>query len=539
MLDANDLYGNNLLTKLAENKVILLPIYALEIANYLCNSYQQCMMKDEVEYQNKVLGWYQYQGKDYYFFDETYFADKYATSAREEFLFQKGSREVYMDFLRNTIFPSVELSLALSIGYSAVVVSRLKPVCDLGTLIVNVSGVSSTGKSTAEMLMCSPFMYPDINDGTKGLNMSANATLNAISGAMEGVFGVPFVVDDIKTNPDIKLSKYIYDIAAGTKRSRCNSDGTLQKKGLGWSGVMITSSEIPIVESTTQYQGLQVRVLHTDGIQWTKDAEQAEYIKETVNENYGFTGKEFADYVATIPLQELKSRFNESKKFVVDKMKKKDGLTPRLANKFTAIHLTIKLLNEAFAYGLSEDDLTARFIKCEQDRFDERDDAKNALERVKEFIVQHESRFDVEESFDSLNYHNEIYATGEHYGKIFKSDAGWEVHILTSRTDKILKDNEFMEERSIRKKWSERGITIGDGDHTTKKLTHTSELGRVRYECFVFEGGLKKPTALTPRAKKETVQNNTEAVEHTTPVSNYEVDDEAAIQEIFRDEDNE
>ena len=38
MLDANDLYGNNLLTKLAENKVILLPIYALEIANYLCKA---------------------------------------------------------------------------------------------------------------------------------------------------------------------------------------------------------------------------------------------------------------------------------------------------------------------------------------------------------------------------------------------------------------------------------------------------------------------------------------------------------------------
>lgn len=539
MLDVNDLYGNNLLTKLAENKVILLPIYALEIANYLCNSYQQCMMKDEVEYQNKVLGWYQYQGKDYYFFDETYFADKYATSAREEFLFQKGSRDVYMDFLRNTIFPSVELSLALSIGYSAVVVSRLKPVCDLGTIIVNVSGVSSTGKSTAEMLMCSPFMYPDINDGTKGLNMSANATLNAISGAMDGIFGVPFVVDDIKTNPDIKLSKYIYDIAAGTKRSRCNSDGTLQKKGFGWSGVMITSSEIPIVESTTQYQGLQVRVLHTDGIQWTKDAEQAEYIKETVTENYGFTGKEFADYIATISLQDLKTRFNESKEFVIEKMQKKDGLTSRLANKFTAIHLTIRLLNEAFAYGLSEDELTARFIKCEQDRFEERDDARKALECVKDFIVQHESRFDLENSYDSLNYYSELNATGEHYGKIFKYDWGWEVHILPSKLKKILTDNEFAEQLAIRKKWIEKGVMIGDCDHHNKKLTLNDDIGRVRYYSFVFKGGLKKPTALTPTVKDETEENNAEAVEGTTPVSDYTVDDDAAVQAIFRDEDNE
>jgi hypothetical protein len=235
----------------------------------------------------------------------------------------------------------------------------------------------------------------------------------------------------------------------------------------------------------------------------------------------------------------LKARFNESKEFVIEKMQKKDGLTSRLANKFTAIHLTIKLLNEAFAYGLSEDELTARFIKCEQDRFDERDDAKNALECIKDFIVQHESRFDIESSLDSIHYYNESYATGEHYGKIFKTDAGWEVHILTSRTDKILKDNEFMEERSIRKKWSERGITFGDGDHTTKKFTHNDELGRVRYDCFVFEGGLKKPTAITPKAKKETEENNAEAVEETTPVSDYTVDDDAALQAIFRDEDNE
>jgi hypothetical protein len=53
----------------------------------------------------------------------------------------------------------------------------------------------------------------------------------------------------------------------------------LQKKGLGWSGVMITSSEIPIVESTTQYQGLQVRVLHTDGIQWTKKCRRSRIYK--------------------------------------------------------------------------------------------------------------------------------------------------------------------------------------------------------------------------------------------------------------------
>jgi hypothetical protein len=80
---------------------------------------------------------------------------------------------------------------------------------------------------------------------------------------------------------------------------------------------------------------------------------------------------------------------------------------------------------------------------------------------------------------------------------------------------------------------------IGDGDHTTKKFTHNNELGRVRYDCFVFENGLQKPTAIIAKAKNEAKKDTTEAVEETTPVSTYEVDDEAAIQAIFREKDNE
>ena len=65
---------------------------------------------------------------------------------------------------------------------------------DLGTVIVNLCGTSSTGKSTAEMLMCSPFMNPEISNKNNGLCFTANNTLNAIFGRIDGVHGVPFVV---------------------------------------------------------------------------------------------------------------------------------------------------------------------------------------------------------------------------------------------------------------------------------------------------------------------------------------------------------
>ena len=45
--------------------------------------------------------------------------------------------------------------------------------------------------------------------------------------------------------------------------------------------------------------------------------------------------------------------------------------------------------------------------------------------------------------------------------------------------------------------------------------------------------------AITPKVKGKTEENNAEVVEQTTPVSDYEVDDEAAIQAIFRGQDDE
>ena len=68
-----------------------------------------------------------------------------------------------------------------------------------GTVVVNLCGTSSTGKSTAEMLMCSPFMNPEIGK-KKGLCFSANSTQNAMFALIDGIFGVPFVIDDINNN---------------------------------------------------------------------------------------------------------------------------------------------------------------------------------------------------------------------------------------------------------------------------------------------------------------------------------------------------
>ena len=528
------------MSELNKHRITINPKWLDGIVDYVYESYMDCVYKGRIEYENHCLGWYPFQGQEYYFFDKTNFNGMTATTDREKMLFQSGNRNTYMQFLQETVFPSTVLSLALTIGYSAVVVSRLRKEFDLGTVIVNLCGISSTGKSTAEMLMCSPFMCPEINDGEIGLNLSSNATQNGLFASIDGIHGVPFVVDDITTNPNINLTQYIYTIAEGRPKARCNSDGTLRGNGLGWSGVAITSSELPILHHAMQNQGLKVRVLHTEGIQWTESATQAEHIKEVVRKNYGFTGKEFADFVATTPMEDLKKGFKDSYEYVNTLMVKRDNLTSRLANKYAAIHLTAVLLNEAFNYGLSADEIIARFIICEQDQFEARDNATKGLDCITDFILQNQSHFDTFLRYEEEKYYDTIYAKGEHYGRIFKYDDKWKVYLLSKKVDKILVDNDLTETRAIRKKWAEKDILIElESDHATKKYTFNKDIGRKRYACFVFDGGITMPyeeyTATQPVGEKA----ETNMIEAETPVSNYTVDDEEQIKKIVRGGDNE
>ena len=109
-------------------------------------------------------------------------------------------------------------------------------------------------------------------------------------------------------------------------KARCNGDGTSKFAGFGWSGVAITSSEDPILNHAVAHGGLKVRVLQTEGIQWTSNADDAELISSTVLENYGFGGKEFGEYVSQIPFDELCERYEASREVVDELMMVKQQL---------------------------------------------------------------------------------------------------------------------------------------------------------------------------------------------------------------------
>ena len=342
---------------------------------------------------------------------------------------------------------------------------------------------------------------------------------------MKDIYGVPFVIDDITTNERMPLSDVIYAITQGEDKGRMNGDGEAREVS-SWSGVVITSSESPILDSVKGAQGLKARVLHTYGIQWTESAKQATLIKRVASKNYGFTGKEFADYVATIPLDDLYERFLESFEVVSGMMTKKDRLSDRLAYKYATVHLTALLVNEALQFGISADDISKLLISCEQNSFEERDNALKAYKAVVDFIDRRESHFVFETHYSNAYANTEsMYKPADYYGKIIKYDTYWEVHLLDNLTQNVLDGCKLGSEiRNIRKEWIKRGwAKKGDSGHNTKQYMYNGKIGR--YDCLIIEGGIQQPNAELPPQPVTPLP--------PTPVSDYTVDDAQAINAIF------
>ena len=126
LLSAKSIHTPNLTAELCEHGIMVDPFWAKFVASHLIYGYRECAKTNSIVYQNKVLGWYEFEDKTYYFYDETDFDGKHAICARPKMQFRKGDREKYLDLIRNVVLPSTELSLALTIGYTAVVAARLK-----------------------------------------------------------------------------------------------------------------------------------------------------------------------------------------------------------------------------------------------------------------------------------------------------------------------------------------------------------------------------------------------------------------------------
>lgn len=544
IMDCSSLGDINVFDTLCNGKGLFVKAMHISAALELLQTQARELRWDatKTEYRHTKLGWHNIDGNDCFLYDDNTMVNGHRSICERDFQFTAGSREIYEQLLRETVFPSKELTLAYILGFSAVVVSRLDKIkiVELGTIVVNVSGKSSIGKSTIEQLMISPFGCPVFSKNCLGITHAG--TCNGILDALEGIHGLPRVIDDLQQNSDIKLTELLYTISQ--QETKMRSGEKWNKNVDGWSGLLVASSEAPLMGMMKVQQGTYPRLLNLNDVQWTITAEQAEKVKKVVARNYGFTGREFIDYMSSMPVDLLANCYETALEKVKVLMTEKDGLTDRIATRIAAIALTCQLVKNCFhkPFKWTMEELVEPLIESEQDTVRERDPAEKLLDLLTTYVVENANQH-----FDTLEYKRGMggepirrNATRSKYGIIEMEITGqWTVSFHQKALRDMLRKEGFNEWGTASKKLIEKGILLGTEEKKPNGKTTIRtrrKVGGVYCNVFVLQQ-MGKDLTQAYASEKPITPTVVEKVQEppvieTTPVDTTVWNDQT-LEEIF------
>jgi len=421
-----------------------------------------------------------------------------STYLDEKMKFIIGQSTAYQKFLEEHILPYDTMRYALILGLSSVAASYLKDYAAVGTMLLNLSGPSSTGKTTTAQFIASLWGQPQISN--LGLVRTFNATQNALIHSLRGISGVPVCLDDATTGGFRNRTELIYQLAQSEPKLRLTSKIQFRDPGKTWSGMIVITSEQPIVDDAETRLGILARVLDTDGLVFTQSAEHAEAITRFISSNYGHIGRKYAREFLTKTEEEIKSMFDECKVEVLEKLITRDGLSSRIANKIAIIRMTAKLVKEFFDYSsIDVEEITEFMVKVDQDNVEERHVGEKALEVMKNYIQMYHSHF---KKMD-MNLNELIPEKGALFGYIryfktkdkdddkdkkkkakmpkehFKVDIVMPIELV----DKVLKSHRIYDKNVVLKYWGEAGIIHQQsGRNTIKDSRFKTRVVRFEFE---------------------------------------------------------
>jgi hypothetical protein len=391
--------------------------------------------------------------------------------------FQMGTKTDYIQFMKSEIIPYPEMQLAFAMGLSSVTASYLKDFADVGTIVINLCGASSTGKSTTAQFIASLWADPRI--GNDSLVRTFNSTQGAMMQSIEGFNGVPIILDDATTASYLNKTALVYQLAQGEARARLTDYGRSIKQGQEWSGCALITSELPILSESETRQGLIARVIDTNDIVWTESGEHSVRIKNHIQSNYGFLGESYAKYFLTLTDDEIKNGFQEAKDEVLASIKKRDNLTERIVNKLSVIYLTAKLANKHFPFEMNLDDIRNMLVEFDQTDVEDRHIAIRGYEAIKHYVQKYHKQFD---KYDPKGTKLES-SSNMLMGVITFHKDTMDVAIPAENVKEILRSNRIFEYKPVLRYWGEKNLIIKQG---TRHAVNVSQLDS-RAVKFVLE----------------------------------------------------
>lgn len=407
-----------------------------------------------------------------------------------------GSLDEWLKMVKEEVVGNTPLEFILACGFSSAIVGYLyQNDYPVDTLMINLTGDSTTGKTTAGMLAVSTFGAPTKKQ--KGLFSTWNGTSNAILQSLVGNFGVPYLIDELSMSNAGDFSSLLYSIADGRNKKRLTKELSFQNVG-EFATTILSTGELSILSKSANNTGLKLRALEFTNEQWTTSAVNSENIKNCVSKNYGVAGKAFVQFLVKNPNYIdafVKANTKGFKKVLVE-----SPFRERLAAKYAIILAAAQIANEVFSFKFNVDEIRTFIVERDAMLVDSRDIGKAAWNHMLQFVQQHQNQF---------IYDNTINNSYEIVGKIKTTNAKLEVSILKSVFEKAMHDFGYQDTQTILKNWKKRGWLDYEGGRLTERIrVFSKDQQELRQEALRETKVPKKPedTVYTMLVDEEDLQ---------------------------------
>lgn len=259
-----------------------------------------------------------------------------------------GKIEDFRSDFSSVIQGNIPLETSVVIGLSACMVGYLSVMgAEVPTLIFDISGRSTTGKTTCSKLAVSMGGLPQKCPDRISLSGTCSTTVNALYGVLNNNYGYPMLFDEIaRLGRYADYSGMVYAISDGTDKSRMSSDSKV-KPPKHWATSVIFTGEFSLLSNASNADGLIMRVIPFNNVKWTKSAEQAHQIEAFSGKYAGLPILHFAKYLLELIPDDVISLYFSHVSTLTEKIPLSSCYQERLAKSVAILKLTAEIAEKA------------------------------------------------------------------------------------------------------------------------------------------------------------------------------------------------
>lgn len=339
-----------------------------------------------------------------------------------------------------------------AVSFASVLLNKLNKK----SFVTMLWGTTGDGKTVAAMTAMSIWGNPSSRNG---LFYNLNNTTNFYYRVAHFFYNIPILFDELETC-NIDINKLIMGLTEEVDRGKAKAEGGVQKNNT-WNTAFIMTGEHS-ASTINSGGGALNRLIEIDTDE--KIIQNGSKTVDIISENYGFAGKIFVEQISKISIQNLKEMYNKK----VDELLQLKDTTEKQAFNMAMVLLADEL---ACKYIFKENKpLKTTDVEKYMLTKEDVDVSRRAYDVFRGECIVNKSRFMIEINGKATDFTS----NGEFWGKMSE----WEVDIVKTKLDEILKRNGFSPKKTY-KDWIKLGYL--EKNSAGKYSTKTSINGNLAY----------------------------------------------------------